>query len=59
MKGGLSMGVNIVLILLGSINMIIGCYSNIVDNRMAFTGIGIGFYISAIIVSIVNFLKIK
>ena len=53
------MGVNIVLILLGSINMIIGCYSNIIDNRMAFTGIGIGFYMSAIIVSIVNFLRIK
>lgn len=51
------MGVNIVLILLGCINMIIGCYSNIADNRIAFTGISIGFYMSAIIVSIVNFLK--
>ena len=51
------MGVNIVLILLGSISTIIGYCSNIVDNRMAFIGIGIGFYMSAIIVSIVNFLK--
>ena len=53
------MKAHVILILLGSIKMIIGCYSNIVDNRMAFTGIGIGFYMSAIIVSIVNFLKIK
>ena len=49
------MGVNIVLILLGFMNVIIGGCSNIADNRIAFTGISIGFFISSIIVSIFNF----
>ena len=51
------MGINIVLILLGFTNTIIGGCSNIADNRIAFTSIGMGFFISSIIVSIFNFLK--
>ena len=45
---------HVILILLGYINTIIGRCSDTRGNKIAFTGIGVGFLVSAIIVWIIS-----
>ena len=51
------MGIDTVLILLGFIHVMIGRHTEIEKDKVAFSGIGIGFSISGLMVLIVNLIK--
>ena len=51
------MGIDTVLILLGFIHVIIGRHVEREEDKAAFSGIGIGFSVSALMVLIVNLIK--
>ena len=51
------MGIDTVLILLGFIHVIIGRHMKNEKDKVAFSGIGIGFSVSALMVLIVNLIK--
>ena len=53
-QGGLNMDVHVILILIGYISTIIGRCSDARGSKIAFTGIGVGFLVSAIIVWIIS-----
>ena len=51
------MGIDTVLILLGFIHVMIGRHMENEKDKVAFSGIGIGFSISALMILIVNVIK--
>ena len=51
------MGIDIVLILLGFIHVMIGRHMEKEKDKAAFSGIGIGFSVSALMVMLVNLIK--
>ena len=51
------MGIDTVLILLGFIYVMIGRHMEREEDKAAFSGIGIGFSVSALMVLIVNLIK--
>lgn len=51
------MGIDTVLILLGFIYVMIGRHMEKEEDKAAFSGIGIGFSVSALMILIVNLIK--
>ena len=51
------MGIDIVLILLGFIHVMIGRHMENEKDKVAFSGIGIGFSVSALMIMLVNLIK--
>ena len=51
------MGIDTVLILLGFIHVIMGRHMENEKDKAAFSGIGIGFSVSALMVMLVNLIK--
>ena len=51
------MGIDTVLILLGFIHVMIGRYMESEEDKAAFSGIGMGFSVSALMILIVNLIK--
>ena len=56
-QGGLSMGIDTVLILLGFIYVMIGRHTKSEKDKATFAGIGIGFSVSGLMVLLVNLIK--